>query len=139
MTRRSPMHQRYQSKKPKGSTGRSAASAKPKRDAGKAAAKSSSSGSESKRWGPAMPQTPESKRLRRIWWGLVIGALAFALASVFVKRNTPYLWWPIMAAYAICLGGAMYLEFFPLRKMRREAEEELRKSGKQAPGGKSGR
>ena len=137
MTRRSPLHQRYQSKKPKGSTSRSAASAKPKRDAGEAAPRPSASGGGSRGWSTALPQTPEAKRLRRIWWGLVAGALALAVASIFTRRAGTVVYWGVMLGYAVCLGGAMYLEFGPLRKLRREAEEERRKSSK-SPGGSSG-
>ncbi len=86
MAQRSPNNARYQKHtKPTGSTRRSAASVKPKRDAGKTAAESSKSskgGSASKKY--LVPETPEYRKWRNVWWWLLGGSAGCALLYLAV-------------------------------------------------------
>ncbi len=149
MTRRSVTNERYRGEM-KGTTRRSAASAKPKRDAGvatstaspaskKAAGKAAKPGLFGRR-GPrqpaqAAPSSPEMKRLRRWWWAFMGTAVIIALAMVPSSGlKNPALDSALFAFYAVALGGALYLEFGPLRRARQAAVAATKKSGKSGSG-----
>lgn len=115
----------------KGKTRKSASSAKPKREAGTTAAsvkkKSSKASAKRKLFGrgparepvPAVPSTPEMKRLRKWWWGAMGIAIVIAVAMVPIsKYKNTTLDSVLFGLYAAALGGALYLEFGPLRKAR---------------------
>jgi hypothetical protein len=135
MSRRSPQNPRYRRDAEIGTTRRSAASAKPKRGAGKtseasAASKgkgkgkaagkggSSSAGSKPARMAQITPDTPEFKRWRRIWLGLLIVAIGLSLAAWFL-RATPQGNAALIGAYA-CIFSAFFIELTKVRPMRRE-------------------
>ena len=93
MARRSPTNNRYQKgTTPKGSTRKSAASAKPKRSVGESSkskktaakgAKNTNKGS----WSSGLPDTPEYKKYRRLWWyslGISFVLLTATLLLTFV-------------------------------------------------------
>ncbi len=120
MARRSPNNPRYQKSAQLGSTRRSAASAKPKRGRGEAG---SSAGGKKGKGGtktavPFNPDTPEFKQLRRIWFGLLMVAMAFALAAFLLKAEG-VLGTAILAASYLCLFAAFYIDFAKIRPMRK--------------------
>lgn len=144
MSRRSVTNDRYRIER-SGKTRKSASAAKPKRAAGESSstpAKKKGGGSKPKSVmgrlfgrGPAQPvpkiePTPEMKKLRRWWWvfmGVAV-ALAFAMVPLSKVNNTVSSF--LFGTYAAALGGALYIEFGPLRKARMAA-------AKAAKGGKS--
>lgn len=136
------MNDRYRMEQ-KGHTRKSASSAKPKREAGtttpaaKKPAKPKLFGK-----GPArepvgaIPSTPEMKQMRRYWWIAMGAAIIIAVAMVPIsKYKNTTLDSALFGLYAVALSAALYLEFGPLRKMRREAVEAAK--AKNAKGGKS--
>ncbi|MEG0682083.1 MAG: hypothetical protein RR434_01035 [Raoultibacter sp.] len=158
MTQRNPMNDRYQSDEIKGQTRKSAASAKPKTKAAssvhveelhppkkkglfsKAAApaksdgkKSSSSGSAGSSGGRVKseyynPPTAEYKRMRRIWWVLLVGAIAMTAASWALRSLLPSAetisMVTLVLAYAMIIG-ALYVDFSKIRKIRRAYQNEM--------------
>lgn len=141
MTQRNPMNDRYQSEDHRGQTRKSAASAKPKtkaaasvrvkpvektkqqKKAEKKVARQKQSELDRKYYNPP---TPQYKRLRKIWWGLLIGAVAMTAFSWFARS-----WFPegvtyvtLGLAYA-CIIGALYVDFSKIRKVRRAYQEEM--------------
>jgi hypothetical protein len=151
MAQRSPYNDRYKIDQ-KGKTRKSASAAKPKRaiadvtpaDSAKKTQKKSSfwsrakstSGSGSPSTGArAVVSTPRMKQMRRIWWVLWVTALAVAVGILLLQqagmKDSPL----ITVAWAIWLaamGGAFYLEFFPIRKERAAAIELAKHGGKPA-------
>ena len=144
MARRSATNARYQKyQEPAGQTRKSAAAAKPKRSSNAAPVKKNgkSSGSTSKGSSAAArravmvnPTTPEFKRIRKIWWGLLLGGLVLTTLSWVVRDylNTP---WATTAsnvvlgfAYA-AIFYALYLDWTKLRPMRQAAYKSA-KTGK---------
>lgn len=130
MSRRSVTNARYR-KDNVGSTRKSASAAKPKRDAGDLSASSKKKAAPKKGFwatlfAPAPDAgvtSPEMRRLRRYWWVFLGSALAIAVLMYFTQAQA----WakpfqiPMLALYAITLGGALYLEFGPIRKARAAA------------------
>ena len=117
----------------KGKTRKSASSAKPKREAGAAStststkkkpAKSSTrpklfSRGPAREPSPPVVSTPEMKRLRKYWWVAMGVAIVVAVAMVPIsKYGIKTLDSVLFGLYAAALGGALYLEFGPLRKAR---------------------
>lgn len=122
MARRSAQNQRYQKDAKIGSTRKSAASAKPKRSAGEVSAPSKSSSSRSKKTTSAMinPDTPEFKMWRRIWLGLLVGAMVLSLASFAFRENyVQATQVALILAYA-AIFGAFFIDLTIIRKMRKE-------------------
>jgi len=146
MSTRSPYNDRNKTEQ-KGKTRKSAAASKPKRDAGAPASASSSkkkpAAKKKTMWGrgpasgPVAPvvQSPEMKKLRRLWWILWGGSLGVALVAYFLgeaMKTNP----SIQTVYTVFLGlwaasfaGVLYLEFGPIRKLR-IAEIEAAKAAK---------
>jgi hypothetical protein len=131
VARRSPLNARYQKyTEPAGKTRKSAAAAKPARKSAEPAPAGASKSKGSSARGPVRvdPQTPEFKRIRRIWWGsLIVGvvlvtaswalrsyAQAFAYASTVANVT-------LVLAYA-CIAFALYLDFAKMRPMRQAAK-----------------
>jgi len=125
MARRSATNERYQKyTSPSGKTRKSAAAAKPKRATGAAPAKAKGKSTSSGKSGPWTPQTPEYKRLRKLWWWLLGSALVLTTASWAVRTYAPQL--PVVvssmmlgAAYA-AIFTALYIDWTKMRKMRNE-------------------
>jgi hypothetical protein len=151
MARRSVTNDRYRVEQ-KGHTRKSASAAKPKREAGESAASSTSKkpvkkGAAKKgatRWGrgaareplPTVPSTPQMKALRRYWWILIGTAIVLAVAMIPIQQlKNQTLDSVLFGVYAAALGGALYLEFGPLRRARKAAIAEAK--AKESKGGKA--
>jgi hypothetical protein len=143
MSRRAVTNDRYK-KDNMGTTRKSGASVKPKREAGESSSSSSpskpkakakgSSKSAGKRSAPArVPDSPEVKRLRKYWWGFMAAALLLAFALVPITGNkvlNDRVGSVAVGLYAAALGGALYLEFGPIRKARAAAVAAAKKDDK---------
>jgi hypothetical protein len=83
-----------------------------------------------------MPSTPQMKSLRRYWWILIGTAIVLAVAMIPIQKlgNTT-LDSVLFGVYAAALGGALYLEFGPLRRARKAAIAEAK--AKEGKGSKS--
>lgn len=141
MSQRNPMNDRYQTDEHRGQTRKSAAAMKPKskaaasvrvqpkektkqqKKAEKKVARQKQSDLDRKYYNPP---TPQYKRLRKIWWALLIGAIA-ATALSWVGRS----WFPDAVSYVmlgaayVCIIGALYVDFSKIRKVRRAYQEEM--------------
>jgi hypothetical protein len=143
MSRRSIGNDRYRVEQ-KGSTRKSASAAKPKRGAGEAASGTTTKKKSKKAPGKRrffgmdttrepsvrVEPTPEMKKLRRWWWILMGAAIVIAIAMVpanSLKNRT--LDSVMFGVYAAALGGALYLEFGPLRKARLAAIDASKAKG----------
>ena len=65
-------------------------------------------------------QTDAYKRLRRIWWGVLIGAVVFTIVSWYMGTRESlvgYSFVPLVAAYVLIIF-AFYLDFAKIRKLR---------------------
>ncbi len=121
------MNQRYQKQGlPAGKTRRSAASAKPKRSVGTAPVKAKSSKPASAKQSYVMhPPTPEYTLWRRIWWVLLGVAIALTTASYFaMKSQVGQLGNILLGAGYASMFAALAVDWFKLRKMRKEYAEE---------------
>ncbi|MEG0072288.1 MAG: hypothetical protein RR362_03400 [Raoultibacter sp.] len=157
MTQRNPMNDRYQSDEIKGQTRKSAASAKPKtraassvhveelhppkkkgffaKAAAPAPAKSSgkTGGSASNSGGRVKseyynPPTQEYKRMRRVWWVLLVGAIAMTAASWGIRTMMPSAETVSMVTLGlayIMIIAALYVDFSKIRKIRRAYQNEM--------------
>jgi len=136
MARRSPMNERYQKNTaPSGKTRKSAASAKPKRVGSAPAAKPAA---KKTRPAPVLvnPPTPEFKRMRKIWWALLITSAVITFGSWGARA---YLHSELLANIALgvgyaFIGGALWLDMTKIRKMRDAyiAEQKSGKAGQKA-------
>lgn len=148
MSRRSVTNERYK-KDNIGTTRKSGASVKPKREAGESSpspkpkAKKGPSRTPAKKTASVrVPDSPEIKRLRKYWWGFMGAALIIAMLLLPLSKD-PALnkqWGGLaVGVYTVALGGALYLEFGPIRKARAAAvaaAKKVEKSGKPKGGGK---
>jgi hypothetical protein len=139
MARRSALNERYQKNtSPAGKTRRSASSAKPKREAGSATsagAKPKKKAANRPSWREAMaamPSTPEMKRWRWVWIGLILLALVIAAGIAFIPalRGNRTALYVGSALYVASLGGAVYIDFAVIRKLRAQAMAARKPSGK---------
>ena len=141
MSQRNPMNDRYQTDEHRGQTRKSAATMKPKtkaassvriqptvktkqqKKAEKKVARQKQGELDRKYYNPP---TPQYKRLRKIWWALLIGAIA-ATALSWIGRS----WFPDAVSYVmlgaayVCIIGALYVDFSKIRKVRRAYQEEM--------------
>jgi len=130
MARRSATNERYQKyTSPSGKTRKSAAQAKPKRAVGASPAPStkSKSSSSSGKSGSATstlsaPQSEEYRKYRRLWWILLVVALALTTASWALRQYTD-----LTQVSAVALGAgyasiftALYIDWTKLRRIRQE-------------------
>jgi hypothetical protein len=152
VSRRSVTNDRYKKDFAGGTTRKSAASVKPKREAGESASSVSKSKPKAKK-GPSrtaakrpasarVPDSPEVKRLRKYWWGFMAAALLIAVLLVPITSNkvlNQRVGSVVVGLYAAALGGALYLEFGPIRKARAAAVAAAKKDEKPSKpkGGKS--
>ena len=126
MARRSPSNPRYQKKPGElGKTRRSAASAKPKRGVGEnsASASRSKGSKKGKKDRPKLfvpvPTTPEFKRWRKIWAGLLGAAVLFSLVAWWQRDTMPG---AIALALAYgCIFGSLYIDFAKMRPLRKKS------------------
>src|SRR5699024_10251634 len=141
MSQRNPMNDRYQTDEHRGQTRKSAASAKPKTKAASSVrmqptVKTKQQKKAEKRVQRAKqaeidrqyynPPTAEYKRLRKVWWGLLIGAIVLTALSwvgrSFLPEAGTYV--SLGLAYA-CIIGALYVDFSKIRKVRRAYQDEM--------------
>lgn len=144
MSQRNPMNDRYQTDEHRGQTRKSAASAKPKTKAASSVrmqptVKTKQQKKAEKRVQRAKqaeidrqyynPPTAEYKRLRKVWWGLLIGAIVLTALSwvgrSFLPEAGTYV--SLGLAYA-CIIGALYVDFSKIRKVRRAYQEQMEAS-----------
>lgn len=146
MTQRNPMNERYNDENRSGKTRKSAASAKPSsaraatvhtpppktKKQKKAEARERERKQEEKWATPAIDnksfeQLPEYKKLRRIWWGLLIGAILLIAISFLSTRNDDFsfLYIPcLVLGYALVIG-AFYIDFGKIRKLRKQQTQQV--------------
>ncbi|MEG0095950.1 MAG: hypothetical protein RR671_00515 [Raoultibacter sp.] len=158
MSQRNPMNDRYQTDEAKGQTRKSAASAKPKTKAassvhvestkpvkkqglmaklsggGASSAKpeakksSGSSNSGSSQGEYYNPPTAEYKRWRRIWWVLLIGAIAMtgiSFGARFWFADIEVLSMITLAVAYVMIIAALFVDFVKIRKIRRNYQAEM--------------
>jgi len=134
VARRSASNPRYQKHhEPAGQTRKSAAAVKPKRSSSSAPVKKKNAGksvkgSSAAKRRPMMvnPTTPEFKRIRTIWWGLLLGGLVLTTVSWAMREylQTP---WAITASNVVLglayasIFYALFLDWTKMRPMRQEA------------------
>lgn len=141
MSQRNPMNDRYQTDDRQGQTRKSAASAKPKSKAAssvrvkpvqktKQQKKAEQKVARSKQTQLDRqyynPPTAEYKNLRRLWWGLLIGAIACTALSFLGRSFIPEMaTYVILGIAYICIIAALYVDFSKIRKVRRAYQEEM--------------
>jgi len=160
MARRSPMNNRYQKgTTPKGVARKSAASAKPKRAAGdgpissadakkgrRGRAKAAAASNGQKKGNTflrEMPDTPEYKQQRRIWWYCLGAAFILLIASLAIGQEFVYsalglsaatattsIGFPMTIMAMFLVGLAWYIDLRKIRPMMKEFE--AAKAGKKA-------
>lgn len=141
MSQRNPMNERYQQEDRKGATRKSAATAKPKSKAASSVHIQSAEKTKAQKKAEAKakrqkqaeldrmyynPPTEEYKRLRRIWWVLLGGAIILTILSFFGRTFMPE-WGAYVClglAYA-CIIGSLYVDFSKIRKVRRKYQDEM--------------
>ena len=138
MSQRNPMNERYQSEDHQGKTRKSAASAKPKSKAAASVVVQTSSKTPQQKKADAKaarrkaqdeqraldrkyynPDTKEYKRLRRLWWGLLGGAVVCTAGSFFLRESLgdAVSMGIIVAAYALIIAK--------IRKERRAYQDRM--------------
>lgn len=141
MSQRNPMNDRYQTEEHQGKTRKSAASMKPKtkaassvrikpvektkqqKKAEKKVERSKQAQLERKYYNPP---TAEYKRLRKIWWALLIGAIVMVALSWLGRGILPEMVTYVTLGLAyVCIIGALYVDFSKIRKARRRYAEEM--------------
>ncbi len=145
MSQRNPMNERYQGEGHSGKTRKSAASAKPKKEvAGTVTIKTSrQTPKERKAEQKAArrkeqerqreldkkyykPDTERYKKLRRLWWIVLIGAIVCVVLSWLLRGVQPE-WLAMIAlfgAYGLIIF-AFYIDFSKIRKERRKYQEKM--------------
>ena len=138
MSQRNPLNERYNSENRTGKTRKSAASAKPKaeraatlRDPVKKTPKEKKKEAREREReqlrkaeqmaGGRYEDTPEYKKLRRIWWALLGSAIAFTALSFWFSTNEAmanYSTVVIVIAYALIIA-AFYIDLGKIRKARK--------------------
>lgn len=141
MSQRNPMNDRYQTDEHQGQTRKSAAAMKPKSKAATSVHMQSTQKTKQQKKAEQKaartkqtsvdrqyynPPTAQYKKLRKIWWGLLIAAIALTALSFagrpFLPEVAVYI--ALGLAYA-CIIGALYVDFSRIRKVRRAYQEEM--------------
>lgn len=141
MSQRNPMNERYQSEEHQGKTRKSAASAKPKSAAASSvyikpktkskADKKAARRAERQKQAElerkyANPPTEEYRRLRKIWWVLLIGAIICLALSFFLRDSLGEIGFMIILALSyVFIIAALWLEFSKMKKVRRAYQEKM--------------
>lgn len=145
MSQRNPMNERYQNDERSGKTRKSAASAKPKKEAAGTVVMKTSRKTPKERKAEQKearrkeqerqreldrkyykPDTEQYKKLRRIWWISLIGAVVCVIASWLLRTVQPE-WLAMVAlfgAYGLIIF-AFYIDFSKIRKERRKYQEKM--------------
>jgi hypothetical protein len=126
VAKRSPLNERYgKHTAPAGKTRKSAAAAKPKR-----ARAEGSAASWSKKKPPAgrrerlalHPPTPEYRKWRRIWWGLLGSAMVLSTLAWWLWRDDAgRVWgnWVLGGGY-VAIFAAISIDWVKMRPLRKE-------------------
>lgn len=141
MTQRNPMNERYTSEERKGSTRKSASSAKPvSKAASSVRVQSTTKTKEQKKAEQKAerqkqremdaqyynPPTEEYKKLRRLWWIFLVGAIVLTLISWLGRTFMPEVGIYITLGLAyVCIIAALYIDFSKIRKVRRAYQAEM--------------
>ena len=152
MSQRNPMNDRYQQEH-KGQTKKSAASAKPKSRAANSVYVKTLSNKDKKKLEKERrrqerekqremdrlfynPPTPRYKKLRKIWWGCLAGAVVFTLLGMFVggvMLNNDIVTFALITPGYVCIFVALWLDFTKIQNERRAYQALMRKEmGKEA-------
>lgn len=145
MSQRNPMNERYQADSRTGKTRKSSASAKPKKEAAgtvvvkttrqtpkeRKAEQKEARKKEQERQRELdkkyyKPDTEQYKKLRRIWWCALIGAIVCVAASWLLRGVQPE-WLAMIAlfgAYGLIIF-AFYIDFSKIRKERKQYQERM--------------
>jgi hypothetical protein len=125
MAKRSPFNERYQKQNAHaGSTRKSASSAKPKRSAGTyaAAPEKKSPAKKKQTWSEMVPSTPEIKKWRRIWFVLLLIAVAaFGLAFWGQNIKNDFIATVGFVIELVAVGVAIAIDLVVIRKLRTQA------------------
>lgn len=146
MSQRNPMNERYTTDEHKGQTRKSAATMKPKTKAAasvrvvaptktkqqkkveKKASNQKQTQVDRKYYNPP---TAEYKKLRRLWWILLVAAIAMTgfswLARTWFPTNEMVSYVGLGLAYVLIIA-ALYIDFSKIRKVRRAYQEEMEAS-----------
>ena len=146
MSQRNPMNERYNDENRKGKTRKSAASAKPsstraatvhtpppKTKKQKKAEARERERKQEQQMRAATPDSmrvenlPEYKKLRRIWWGCLIGAIVLIVISFLSTRSEALsvLYIPcLVLGYALVIA-AFYIDFGKIRKLRKAQQQQM--------------
>jgi hypothetical protein len=116
------MNERYQKHTaPSGTTRRSAASAKPKRTTdGSAPSTKGKGGASARQRVPLHPPTEEYRKLRRIWWVFLGGAIVLSTVAWVLWRQPidKTIGTAVLIAGYVCIGAAIWLDFTKMRPLR---------------------
>ncbi len=145
MSQRNPMNERYQAEGHTGKTRKSAASAKPKKEVAgtvvvkttrqtpkeRKAAQKEARKKEQERQRELdkkyyKPDTEQYRKLRRIWWIALIGAILCVVASWLLRGVQPE-WLAMVAlfgAYGLIIF-AFYIDFSKIRKERKKYQDRM--------------
>ena len=142
MSQRNPMNDRYQTDEHRGQTRKSAATMKPKtkaassvriqptvktkqqKKADKKAARAKQTEIDRQYYNPP---TPEYKRLRKIWWGLLIGAIVMTAMSWFGRTFLPEVGTYVVLGPGLCVHHRQPCTWTSRKsaRMRRAYQEEM--------------
>ena len=141
MSQRNPMNERYKNDEHQGKTRKSAASAKPKSAAASSvyikpktktkADKKAARRAERQKQAElerkyANPPTEEYKRLRKIWWVRLSGAIACVALSFFLRDSLgEFGFMVILVLSYVFIIAALWLEFSKMKKVRRAYQEKM--------------
>ena len=151
MTQRNPMNERYQDDNRGGKTRKSAASAKPTavragtvRDPAPKTKKQKKQEAKERerkneqRYTVDVPtdklikDLPEYKRLRRIWWVCLVGAIMLMVVTVYAAGNESinFLYIPCLVLGYILVIAAFYIDFRKIRNLRKQYQADAVAQGK---------
>lgn len=145
MSQRNPMNERYQTDKHQGVTRKSAASAKPKAKAASTVTYSSPKKTPKERKAEQKairraeaehqreidrkyynPDTERYKKLKRIWWISLIGAIVCVAASWLLRGVQPeWLAFACLICAYVLIIFAFYIDFSKIRKERKEYQTRM--------------
>jgi hypothetical protein len=119
MAKRSPMNKRYQKDTQVGSTRKSAAAAKPKRSAGDGSSGSTKKSSSAKRTSASsrgrVELPPELKRLQKISFGMLGGAVVLSLLYLWKGPQLGIAGSVVLGVAYALMFSALYIDFAKIR------------------------
>ncbi len=143
MSQRNPMNDRYTTDDHKGQTRKSAATMKPKTKAASSVRVQSATKTKQQKKAEQKaarqkqaqtdrkyynPPTEQYKKLRRLWWVMLVGAIAMTAFSWLSRSwfpNTEMISYVALGLAYVLIIGALYVDFSKIRKVRRAYQEEM--------------